>query len=206
MPERCTYGAQLPSDALFCHKCGKPQRDEPLMVELETLPPLPQPAPALEPPPISFHNGPAVRIALLAGILSFLVSMLSGQLALPQAFALVWLAAAGFLAVYLYKRRTGQKLSVASGAHLGWICGIFGFVIVTMLLTVTAVMLSEPSVVSAMREQLKTRGMAETTVNQMIEVFRSPGGITAAVLVSFVLFTVLPTFGGALGAKLLDRD
>ena len=67
-------------------------------------------------------------------------------------------------------------------------------------------MLSEPSVVSAMREQLKTRGMAETTVNQMIEVFRSPGGITAAVLVSFVLFTVLPTFGGALGAKLLDRD
>ena len=27
MPEFCSCGAQLPPDALFCHKCGKPQRD-----------------------------------------------------------------------------------------------------------------------------------------------------------------------------------
>ncbi len=27
MPDFCTCGAQLPLDALFCHKCGKPQRD-----------------------------------------------------------------------------------------------------------------------------------------------------------------------------------
>ena len=27
MPDSCTCGAQLPPDALFCHKCGKPQRD-----------------------------------------------------------------------------------------------------------------------------------------------------------------------------------
>src|ERR1017187_9471093 len=27
MPEFCTCGAQLPPDSLFCHKCGKPQRD-----------------------------------------------------------------------------------------------------------------------------------------------------------------------------------
>ena len=41
---------------------------------------------------------------------------------------------AGFLAVFLYRRRTGQRLSVASGARLGWICGIFGFVIVAVML------------------------------------------------------------------------
>jgi len=27
MSEFCSCGAQLPPDALFCHKCGKPQRE-----------------------------------------------------------------------------------------------------------------------------------------------------------------------------------
>ena len=28
MPEFCTCGAELPPDSRFCHKCGKPQREE----------------------------------------------------------------------------------------------------------------------------------------------------------------------------------
>src|SRR5262249_24476384 len=138
VPDVCTCGAQLPPDARFCHKCGKPQREEPLLQEQfdqlekqEEAPAVPAPAPAVEPPPIGFHNGPAVRIAVRVGSLAFFLSRASGQLALPQAFALVWLLAAGFLSVFLYRRRTGQRLSVRSGAHLGWISGIFGFVIVT---------------------------------------------------------------------------
>jgi hypothetical protein len=207
VPERCTCGAQLPLDARFCHKCGKPQRDEPLIPQtIEETPSPPPPAPAPAPPPISFHNGPAVRIALMAGTLAFLLSILSGQLALPQTFALVWLIAAGVLAVFLYRRRTGQRLTMLSGAHLGWICGVFGFLIVTLLFTVTAVMMSEPAVVSAMRDQLRTHGISEANANQMIQLFRTPEGITGALLVSFLLFTLLPAFGGAVGAKLLDRD
>ena len=27
MPEFCSCGSELPPDALFCHKCGKPQRE-----------------------------------------------------------------------------------------------------------------------------------------------------------------------------------
>jgi len=27
MPDNCTCGAELPPDSLFCHKCGKPQRE-----------------------------------------------------------------------------------------------------------------------------------------------------------------------------------
>ena len=210
MPERCTCGALLPPDALFCHKCGKPQREDLIgleSVEATVAPPPPLPATAVaEPPPISFHNGPAVRIALLAGVLSIFVSALSGQLPLPRAFALVWLVATGFLAVFLYRRRTGQRLSALSGAHLGWICGIFGFVIATIMLTTVAVALSEPSVVSAMQEQLKDHGMPESDVNQFIEMLRTPVGIASALFMSFLLFTLLPAFGGLIGAKLLDRD
>ena len=212
MPDVCTCGAVLPPDARFCHKCGKPQRDEPLFVQEEAPvqapiePPGLPPISKLELPRIGFHNGLAVRIALLAGVLAFFCSIITGQLALPQEFALVWLVAGGFFAVYLYERRTGQRLSVRSGAHLGWICGVFGFVVVTMALAATAVMLSDPSVATAMREQLRTHGIPAANAEQMINFFHTPAGISSALFVSFVLFTVLPAFGGAVGAKLLDRD
>src|ERR1044071_8323555 len=66
VPEFCTCGARLPEDARFCHKCGKPQRDEPLMVEeARPPPPFPRDVPVVLAPPIGFHNGPAVRIGLL---------------------------------------------------------------------------------------------------------------------------------------------
>jgi hypothetical protein len=207
VPDVCTCGAKLPPDARFCHKCGKPQRDEPLIQEEEALPPPPPPPVVVAPVvlPIGFHNRMAVRVALLAGTLAILLSTLSGLLAVPQAFAVLWLAA-GFFAVYIYRRRTGQRLTIMNGAHLGWICGMFGFVIVTILLTIAVVTLSEPSVIPMLRDQWKTQGISEANINQMIEVFRSPQGIASALGVSFLLFTLLPAFGGAVGAKLLDRD
>jgi len=174
----------------------------------------PPPPPVTIPPPIgvvapqaiNFRNGQAVRIGLQAGTLAFVCLVLFGQLPLPQAFTLIWLVAGGFLAVFLYKRRTGQKITMMNGAQLGWICGVFGFVIVTIMLTIAAVTFTEPSTVSAMRDQLKTRGVPDASVNQMIEMFQSPAGIIVVLAVSFVIFTVLPAFGGAVGAKVLDRD
>jgi hypothetical protein len=160
------------------------------------------------PPPIGFHNGPAVSTAVLAGVLAFGCSILSVKL-IPS-FAPVSMVAAGvlagFLAVFLYRRRTGQRLSVASGARLGWICGIFGFVIVAVMLTMTVVALTDPAAVSAMRDQLKTQVKSEADANQVIDFFRTPTGVGSILLGCFLLFTVLPTFGGAVGAKLLDRD
>ncbi len=207
MPERCTCGAQLPEDALFCHKCGKPQREIVAVDEPEVLPaPPPIAVPVVPPLVISFHNGPAVRIALSMGFLAFMCLLVVGQLALPQALILVWLAAAGFLAVFLYRRSTGQRLSVMNGARLGWISGIFGFVIVTLILTIFVIALSQPSVVTALHEQAKTRGLPEASLDQMIEALHSPSGITSVLGMFFLLFTVLPAFGGAVGAKLLDRD
>jgi hypothetical protein len=156
-------------------------------------------------PPIGFHNGPAVRIALMTGVLSVVLSMVLGQLRIPGAFG-PGMVVAGFLTVYLYRRRTGQKLSVLHGAHLGWISGIFGFAIVTVLMTVVVMLLSDPAIVAAIREQLKVAPGREADVNQVLEMVRNPSGIFFGLLVFFLLFTVLPAFGGAIGAKFLDRD
>jgi hypothetical protein len=210
VPERCTCGATLPPDALFCHRCGKPQRElieeaepEPEVVMVVTPPPMPVVAAS---PPIGFHNGPAVRIGLMVAVLSILASAIAGRLVVLQALAPLWLVAAGFISVYLYRRRTGQKMTALNGAHLGWICGIFGFVIATLMLTLIAFALSDPNVVSAMRDQWKDYGNSEADLNHIIDAVRNPTKIAAMLLSTFLLFTVLPAFGGALGAKLLDRD
>jgi len=204
--ERCSCGAVLVEDALFCHKCGKPTR-EILPVEPETAPPveaLPPPLPVQGPPPIGFHNRLAVRIGLLAGILSIVVSTITGQIA----FALepLCLIAAGFGAVFLYRRRTGQRLSLLSGAHLGWICGVFGFVIIAVLLTVSVFAMSDSAAVDAIRDHWRQYGKSDVELNQYIAAFRDPKNILVALPFFFLLFTVLPAFGGAIGAKFLDRD
>jgi hypothetical protein len=197
----------LPEDALFCHRCGKPQREiagmerEPEPV-IAPPPPLPlAPAPA----PIGFHNGPAVRMALLAGILSIIVLMISGQVAILQLLFPLWLGGAGFFAVYMYCRRTGQRLSPMSGAHLGWIAGIFGFLLMTGILALIALALSEPSAVATLRTQWSNTGRSEADFNTMLDAFHSPEKIVAIVSMILLLFSVLPAFGGALGARFFDR-
>ena len=120
MPEFCTCGAELPPDARFCHRCGKPQREEivPETVEppenapalVTGAPPRPAtaPIPQARPPRVNFHNNTAVRIGLL----------MAGSGVAAERACLPWSLGsggpgdlvddrAGFLSVYIYRRRTG---------------------------------------------------------------------------------------------------
>jgi hypothetical protein len=199
----------LPEDALFCHRCGKPQR-ELLEMEPETPPeapppPLPLPEIAPAPPPIGFHNRLAVRIGLLGGLLLIGVSLLLGQVAVFRFLSPVWPVAAGVWAVFVYRRRTGQALSLMSGARLGWLCGVFAFLITTIMLTLMAVMLSDASVVNNLRDQWKDIGRSQADLDTMMQALHNPSTIIGMLLTFLLLFTVLPAFGGAIGAKLMDR-
>jgi len=201
VPEFCTCGAQLPPDARFCHKCGKPQRDEDLVVEEQPVIVVPPPPVAPAPPvAINFRNAIAVRVALLAGTLPFMISALLGTL------GLLALAFGGFFAVYLYRRRTGAMLSVANGARLGWISGIFIFAIAIFVFTIQLVTQSPSALMNGLREQMaKNYSATEVQINQVINFLASPSGIGAMVLFSFFMITLLPALGGAVGAKLLNR-
>jgi hypothetical protein len=206
VPDFCTCGAQLPEDARFCHKCGKPQRDEPLLVEEQpevVIAPLPPP-PA-EPPPISFRNPAAVRVALATGVP---VVLLTGLLsAVAGALTIVVPLAGGFFAVYLYRRRTGERITVLAGARLGWISGIVVFAILTVLLTVMVLMLSQPDFVQSMRDQMaKMSSVSQEDLTKGIELLRTPSGLGLALLDAFVTYTLLTALGGAVGAKFLNRN
>ena len=203
MPDYCTCGAQLPEDARFCHKCGKPQRDEPLLVEEAepVLVPLPvAPPPPVEPPPISFRNATAVRVAVLAGIPVFLLSAVAGPLTLAVPVA------GGFFAVYLYRRRTGQRVTVLAGARWGWIAGIIVFAILTMLLTMLVLMLSQPDLVQSMRDQMaKMSSISQDELTKRLELLRTPSALAQGLLETFLTYTLLTALGGAVGAKFLNR-
>src|SRR3977135_1531243 len=121
-----SWGAELPPDSRFCHKCGKPQREE-MVVEQPTTPVFVVTEPVAIPVAPSFHNPIAVRVCLFVASITALLCLL-----LPFGFV-IWLPSAGFIAVYLFRRRTGQSLSVRGGARMGWMAGILSFLILTVL-------------------------------------------------------------------------
>lgn len=213
MPELCSCGAALPPDARFCHKCGRPQRAEPAPEEeAPRFAPVPEPASppplAEEPPALNFRNAAAVRVGFLAASVAALLSWIP---VLNLGFFLWWLAA-GFFAVYLYRRRTGRPLSVGGGLRLGWITGILTFVLMTVMFTATIVpvAMGAGGLGALFEQQLRSMPAGDPNVQEAVRMFRTPGGV--AVILSlmlamfFVLITLLCSVGGALGARIVGRD
>jgi uncharacterized protein YqgC (DUF456 family) len=172
----------------------------------------PTPAPALPelrpggfPTDIGFHNGLAVRIGFIAAMGAVLISAIPIPLPfvrLPLAFL-----AAGFLAVFLYSRRTGQSLSIRSGARMGWITGIFSFALVTILTAATVAVSNQGEFIKQLRSQFPANDARAEMLQQLLS---SPAMIAGLVLLYlmlfFVIFTALPIIGGALGAKVLEKQ
>jgi hypothetical protein len=202
VPDYCTCGAQLPPDARFCHKCGKPQFEYPLP-EPE---PVPQPVvQAVAKPPddteISFHNRTAVRVSFLLAAVAFLLTALP----LPVFVAVIWVVilflAAGFATVFVYSKRTGQTVNVRAGARLGWMTGLFSFTASLILLTIEILNFSELKEQAA-RQDPRFHDLAIMLGDRALMV----GVIIAGLILSFVLFGLLPMLGGALCAKVLEKD
>lgn len=207
MPDFCTCGSQLPPDALFCHKCGKPQR-EILIPEAESAPPEP-PIVVATPPvraealPLNFHNRVAVRIALLVAVSATVLSM--------TLLPLVSWPAAGFFAVFLYRRRTGSSVNVGAGARLGMITGVLMAAMSTVVVTLVWLPAAMSGKLGAMmQEQMKNfPGRDPMAVQQMIRSLSGPDfafALLFGLVGVFALITALSVAGGALGAKVVGRS
>jgi len=206
---------------MFCHRCGRPAR--PLTTaEIEQQPPE-TPAPPIAPheilraaaaelpPEIGFQNQTAVRVAAMIAALGTLL----GLLPVPAIFSVFWklvtLVAAGFVAVYVYHRRTGELPSVRGGARIGWMTGMFSFVIALVMFVLGAIAMSEHGGLQALfRKQLMNANTPSPDLEEVLRILESPTGlamlVTTLVMILFLLFTALPMIGGALGAKVLERD
>jgi len=208
MPELCSCGAQLPPDARFCHKCGKPQRESDLQFgrDRETAAPVAAEivtaADAPAPMPLTFQNPVAIRVGFSVACVAALLSMIP----YVNFGFLFWLLGAGFVSVFFYKRRTGQRLSVRSGARMGWITGVISFAIITVILTFGLFAINRLGGFAAVRDQMTSVQMTQKDIDEVAATLQSPVGILRLLASIFVVMTLVPMAGGALGAKILNKE
>lgn len=220
MPNVCSCGAQLVEDARFCHRCGKPtfeptvEEDEvaeqPTVSE-ESAAVVDNLSPALEAlTEITFSNGHAVRIGVIVAACAVLVFVpLAGVIGLNFAGILLVTLLSGLLAVALYQRRTGAVLSPKQGARLGWITGIFIFLIFLVLFTVSLIPALESGDLARIPDEALQGKLPQADIDRVKDIMGNPTLLTASILffmaVYFVGATVLTSLGGMLGAKFLGR-
>jgi hypothetical protein len=206
MPEICTCGTELPPDARFCHKCGKPQREEPVADALsrEGQPPVvPAAAAVVAPPvPLSFRNPVALRVGLLASALLCLTMMIPGV----NYASVVWWLAAGYFSVWIYKRRTGQPLTVRGGAHMGWITGVLSCVLLTVLSALIMAAIQQAGGLGALKNQFHDLAIDQKTVDEAVKRLQNPLDIVTSLAETFLLMLFFYAAGGAIGAKILNKD
>ena len=140
-------------------------------------------------------------VSLVVAGVSLIVLLAVGMVAAPL-FPLV-LCAAGFAAARLYNGRANEPLTTAAGARLGWMTGLWLFIVVVVVCAVTAIIVASPE---GWRQLKATwaqfpQGSRLLQLNQRDVLMQLLIGLPF----SFFLLTLLPGLGGILGAKLSPR-
>lgn len=157
--------------------------------------------------PIGFGNSQALRSAYPAALLAAVL----GNIPFLHLLCFIWYPGAGFLTVHNYRKRTGSYPSVSGGAKLGSMTGVFTFVITMVMLAVVMLFASDSAdLAEAIRQQIDQMPGQPDVKRQMREIIRNPTVIAFAFVlylgVSFLITVGLTALGGALGAKVLEKD
>ena len=212
MEEICTCGARLVPDALFCHRCGRPLR--PLIAEEE---PAEQeealPSSVTEPDRVvitnavvepeanvDFRNRSALKSCLLAACFSLIFGVLVSPIGSGILFPFV-LFGGGWISSYLYCRSSDRPVNVRSGAALGWIAGLFTFLILLVFITLLFMALAgNPEFVQLVRDSSGKYGARAEDMNQLLDLPKHPDRLALGLGLNFVQLTVFSSLGGLLHA------
>ena len=201
MEQRCTCGAILPEEARFCHKCGKPQYEEDIArLSREEQPSAPRVGsqPASGPPlaGISFKNSRAVTVSAAAACAAFFGSGLVGLVS-PLLWPLILLAA-GFFAAGIYKGRSSEPLSSVAGARLGWMTGLWLFLVITIAGIMISLYLTSPAGADVIRQLKAMPQFSQLNIGDTHELLSS---MLVSAIPTFFMVTAIPGLGGLLGAR-----
>jgi hypothetical protein len=187
--------------------CGRPTSGEPEPIVdvprlILTAPVLPPPVPEAR---VSFANPAALRIAFAAAALSILLDTIP----LLGLLFVIWAMGAGFMAVWLFQKRTGLPLSVGNGAKLGWITGVFSSVLLTIMVTVTVVFNGD-KLAEEFRRQAAITLSKDPNYQQVLSTFENPASLATMIiflmLFIFLLLSLASVAGGALGARFSNKQ
>ena len=173
------------------------------MLAAEALPASPPAAAPVVPlVPLGFRNPVALRVGLLAAVLLCLAMMIPG---VNYAYV-VWWVGAGYFSVWIYKRRTGQRLSVRGGAHLGWITGVLSCVLLSILFAFFMAAIQRTGGLAALKTQLHDFAIDQQAIDEAVKRLQNPADVLLSLAGIFVVMMLFCTAGGALGAKILGKD
>lgn len=157
------------------------------------------------PASVTFRNGVAVRVGLLAAAVVQLITTLSAAAGAALLMPVLALAG-GFYSVVLFARRTGAQLSPINGARMGWMTGIFFFAISLFFMAGTALLTGGDQLRKAFQDGAKISGVPPEVAQQLEKVTSDPASfaflIVSSLVFQFIIVTLLFSAGGALGAKL----
>ena len=137
-----------------------------------------------------------MRAALLAGVIGVLLG----------AIPFLGIVLTGALAVYLYRRAGGLRLTASSGSRLGGTAGAVTFAISAVFMVVRIVVFHAlQEYQDAMLKVARTFGLnsSDPEVQGMIHRLSTPSGLAIALLFSLVLGVALAAIGGAVASALL---
>ena len=89
---------------------------------------------------------------------------------------------------------------------MGWICGVFVFVIALVILTLVSSLSTGADLTDSMREQLKKQGQDAADIQKMVEFLQNPAAMIMLLVTFFVMLTTIPSLGGAAGAAMLNNQ
>jgi len=143
-----------------------------------------------------------VRSGLLAAaqavLLSFPLTVIVGPLA-----QLLLNVASGAYSTFLYRRRTQGGLEPAGALRLGWMTGVFSFVIVTVIVTFSFVVIANNA--DVMRELKRNDGPVKVppeVLKNFESIQQHPEALLLELLGQFMVTTLLGALGGWLGGRL----
>ena len=212
MNQTCTCGATAPPEARFCPMCARPFREEYQQPDIRDVAAAAredtaaQGAPAPEEVSIGFGNPQAIRCAYFGAALAAILS----HIPLLNILCFVWYPSAAFFSVYRYRQSTGVYLTPRQGAKLGWITGVLAFAVFLLLFATVLLFTADATFGEAMRQQIEQMSVPADVKQQMREIIQSPVAMGFVMLfylgVSFLITAGLSTLGGALAAKVLDKE
>jgi RNA polymerase subunit RPABC4/transcription elongation factor Spt4 len=208
---QCTCGAQLPDDARFCHRCGKPQFEEDINRLTEAQPSAPPPPPPSAPPSsqiaIDFGNRRALVVSIAVALLT-LVVFTTGSVLIPGALLVLPLFCfAGYTAARWYIKQTGELITPQGGARLGFMTALWAFLVVAIFSVVFAAFISSPEWRGQLISILSSQG--SETAKEMSKLLQDPRQsilvLMGGLLVNFCLFTFSSMLGGMLGVHFSNK-
>jgi hypothetical protein len=127
-----------------------------------------------------------IAIALLAAPLSPLI-----------------LCAAGFVAARVYSGRLRQPLTTAAGARLGWMTGLWLFLVFVVACAIVAIYVASPDGWQQLKAVWSQLPQASKLLDMSQHDFLMQ--LLLDIPIFFFLLTLLPGLGGMLGAKMSVR-